>query len=158
MKLHWSENPQCLSSSNLSFFHRLFEETIESVIVETFALQRSSTESSKQIFPEKEERGQSPNFHIHVSVSDLYIPSIDLPVLLQEICGPVLGIYKSLTHMNVEIGTEAAQFPEKEHINRIFVHCGFWRTVASYAVFTYPWMASLAVIIKMSAASILCLS
>ncbi len=37
------------------------------------------------------------NFHIHVSVSDLYIPTIDLPILLQEICGPILGIYKSLT-------------------------------------------------------------
>jgi hypothetical protein len=35
----------------------------------------------------------SPNFHIHVSVSDLYIPTMDL----QEMCGPILGIYKSLT-------------------------------------------------------------
>jgi hypothetical protein len=26
----------------------------------------------------------SPNFHINVSVSDLYIPTIDLPILLQE--------------------------------------------------------------------------
>ncbi len=43
-------------------------------------------------------RGHSPNFHIHVSVSDLYIPTIDdLPILLQEICGPIQGIYKSLT-------------------------------------------------------------
>jgi hypothetical protein len=25
-----------------------------------------------------------PNFHIHVSVSDLYIPRISLPILLQE--------------------------------------------------------------------------
>jgi hypothetical protein len=25
----------------------------------------------------------SPNFHIHVSVSDLYIPRIGLPILLQ---------------------------------------------------------------------------
>ncbi len=31
-----------------------------------------------------------------VSVSDLYIPTIDLPVLLQEMCGQILGIYKSL--------------------------------------------------------------
>jgi hypothetical protein len=46
--------------------------------------------------PRKELRGHSPNFHIHASVSDLYIPTIDLPTLLQEICGPILGIYKSL--------------------------------------------------------------
>jgi hypothetical protein len=59
--------------------------------------QKTNTENSKQIFPEKELRGHSPNFHIHVSVSDLYIPTINLPILLQEICGPTLGIYKSLT-------------------------------------------------------------
>jgi hypothetical protein len=34
----------------------------------------------------------------------------------RKICGPILGIYK----LNVEIGTEAAQFPEKEYINGIF--------------------------------------
>jgi hypothetical protein len=51
----------------------------------------------KKIFSEKELRGHSPNFHIHVSVSDLYSPTIDLPILLQEICGPILGIYKFLT-------------------------------------------------------------
>jgi hypothetical protein len=28
-------------------------------------------------------RGHSANFHIRVSVSDLYIPMIDLPILLQ---------------------------------------------------------------------------
>jgi hypothetical protein len=62
------------------------------------ALQRTKTENSKQIYPEKELRGHSPKFHIHVSVSDLYTLTIDLPVLLQEICGPtILGIYKSLT-------------------------------------------------------------
>ncbi len=59
---------------------------------------------------------------IHVSVSDLYIPTIDLPILLQEIlCGPILGIIinRSQTH-ECEIGNEAAQFPEKEYINGIF--------------------------------------
>ncbi len=49
------------------------------------------------VFPEKELRGHSPNLKSHVSVSDLYILTIDLPVLLQEICGQILGMYKSLT-------------------------------------------------------------
>jgi hypothetical protein len=40
--------------------------------------------------------GLSPNFHIHGSVSDLYIPTISLPLLLEEIYRPILGIYKSL--------------------------------------------------------------
>jgi hypothetical protein len=39
------------------------------------ALQRQNTEISKQIIPEKEYRRTSPNFHNHVSVSDLYIRS-----------------------------------------------------------------------------------
>jgi hypothetical protein len=38
----------------------------------------------KQIFLEKKLRSQSLNFHMHVSVSDLYIPTIDLPIPLQE--------------------------------------------------------------------------
>jgi hypothetical protein len=37
-------------------------------------LQRTNTENWKQIFPEKELRDHSPNFHIYVSMSDLYIP------------------------------------------------------------------------------------
>jgi hypothetical protein len=36
------------------------------------------------VFPEKELSGLSPNFHIHASLSDLYIPTIGLPILLQE--------------------------------------------------------------------------
>jgi hypothetical protein len=58
---------------------------------------KEPTENSKQIFPEKDLRSHSPNFHIHVYVRDLYIPTIDLSILLQEICAPILGIYKSLT-------------------------------------------------------------
>ncbi len=60
-------------------------------------LQRQNTEISKQIFPEKEYWGLSSNFHIHASVSDLYIPTIGLTILLEEICRPILGLYKSLT-------------------------------------------------------------
>jgi hypothetical protein len=47
------------------------------------------------MFPEKELRGLCPNYHIHVSVSDFYIPRIGLPILLQE----------TMWTVNVEIGT-----------------------------------------------------
>ncbi len=47
-------------------------------------LQRDNTENSKPIFPEKELRGLSPNFHFHVSVNDLYIPTNSLPILVWE--------------------------------------------------------------------------
>jgi hypothetical protein len=60
------------------------------------ALQRQNAENWKQIFSEKEYRGLSPNFHIHVSVSELYFPTMGLPVLLEEIRRLILGIYKSL--------------------------------------------------------------
>jgi hypothetical protein len=76
----------------------------------------------KQIFPEKEYLGLSPNFHIRVSVSELYILTMGLPFLLEEICGPILGIYSiNRSQTNVETGAEAAQFPRKEYINGIAV-------------------------------------
>ncbi len=34
-------------------------------------------------FPEMKLRGLNPNFHIHISVSDLCIPTIGPPILLQ---------------------------------------------------------------------------
>ncbi len=93
------------------------------------ALQRQNAENLKQIFPKKY-RGLSPNFHIHVSVSELYILTMGLPFLLDEICGPTLGIYKSLRHMNVETEAEAAHFPEKEYINGIAV--AVWGILEKY--------------------------
>jgi hypothetical protein len=51
----------------------------------TSTLQKHNTENSKQIFPEKELCGHSPNSRIHLSLSDSCIPSrSDLPILLQE--------------------------------------------------------------------------
>jgi len=44
----------------------------------------TAKEISIFIFPEKELRGLSPNFHIHVSVSDLYIPKIGPSIFLQQ--------------------------------------------------------------------------
>ena len=48
-------------------------------------------------FPEKELRGHSPNSYIHVSVSDLYIPTIGPLFSCSRICRPIVGIYKSYT-------------------------------------------------------------
>ena len=50
----------------------------------TATLQRQYTKNSKQIFTGMKLRGVSPRFYIHVSVSDLYITTIGLPILLQE--------------------------------------------------------------------------
>jgi hypothetical protein len=77
------------------------------------ALQRHNTPNLKQIFPEKEVRGLSLNFHIHVSGSDLYIPTIGLPILLQESMWTDPGnILIAHRQMNGEIGTRNS-FPGK---------------------------------------------
>jgi hypothetical protein len=88
------------------------------------ALQKQNTEVSKQIFPEKEYRGLSPNFHIHTSESDLYIPTIGLPILLEEIAH---------RHMNVEIGAEAALFPEKG-IHKWDFRCSVYTDAKKYFI------------------------
>jgi hypothetical protein len=50
------------------------------------------------VFPEKALHGLSPNFHIHVSVRDLYIPRGSVRIFsCSRIGRPIVGIYKSLT-------------------------------------------------------------
>jgi hypothetical protein len=50
------------------------------------------------VFPEKELRSLTPNFNIHVSVSDLYIPTRSANLFsCSRIGRPIRGIYKSLT-------------------------------------------------------------
>ncbi len=86
-------------------------------------LQRQNAVNLKQVFPEKEYRGLSPNFHIHASVSELYIPTMGPPFLLGKYVDRSWEyiLYIAHRHMNVEIGAEAALFPEKEYINGIAV-------------------------------------
>ncbi len=43
-------------------------------------------------------RGLSPNFHVHVSVIDLYIPRFCLHIAYSRIGRLIVRIYKSLTH------------------------------------------------------------
>ena len=63
----------------------------------------------KLLIPKQNFNVLSPSSYTYISVRDLYISRIGLPILLQEICGPILEYIKiARRHMNV-VGTEAAQ-------------------------------------------------
>jgi len=63
----------------------------------------------KLLFPKQYYNVLSPNSYTHISMRDIYISRVGLPILLQEICGPILEYIKiAHRHMNV-VGTEAAQ-------------------------------------------------
>jgi hypothetical protein len=50
-------------------------------------------------------------------VSELYILTVGLPFLLEEICGPILGIYKSLTDTGMwKLGLRPRYSHGKEYI------------------------------------------
>jgi hypothetical protein len=58
------------------------------------------SENPINVFPEKELRGLSPSFHIHVSVSDLYIPRIGPHIFLQKNRQTDGGKYINLSQTN----------------------------------------------------------
>ncbi len=64
-------------------------------------------------------RGLSPNFHIHASVSDLYIPRGVHMFSCSRIGRPIVGIYKLLTDTWIwKLGLRHEQF--------LFWECLFW--------------------------------
>jgi hypothetical protein len=72
----------CHSQGLFMHFNGLFINP--QVTIGNFATSIHCKDKMQHIFPDKELRGHSPNSYIHVSVCDLYIPTIGLHVLLQE--------------------------------------------------------------------------
>ncbi len=54
------------------------------LLAKNLGLSLHCNENPIYVFPEKELRGFSHNFHIHVSVSDLFIPRIGPHIFLQQ--------------------------------------------------------------------------
>jgi hypothetical protein len=73
----------CIQGSVHTHCIYFFEIQPESQVLED-TLQRHCTENLNQIVPEIKLRGLVPNFYIHVSVRNFYIPRICLPILMQQ--------------------------------------------------------------------------
>jgi hypothetical protein len=71
----------------------------------------------KLLFPKQNYNVLSPNFHIHVSVSDLYIPTISLP---RTDHGNITIVHR---YMNVELGMRLQSFISGNICLKFLVQC-----------------------------------
>jgi hypothetical protein len=83
----------------------------------------------KLLFPKHNYNVLSPSSYTHISVRDLYISRIGLTILLQGNMRTNPENIKIAQKLNVEVGTEAAQFREEEFINEIFLAVWFGKQI-----------------------------
>ncbi len=91
---------QILSPIRLGAIHCAHAIRCAPTVAKLFSVphqQRALQKNTIYVFLFQELHVLSPNFHIHVSVSDLYIPRTVPHISCCRICRPILEIYKSLT-------------------------------------------------------------
>ncbi len=69
VRINYTSNTSLLTYSKGPFYSTVYSPQLQGAL---HALQRNNTENSVQIFPEKESRGDSPNFPINVCERFIY--------------------------------------------------------------------------------------